>query len=127
VGYSVSEADGFVEIRFTGATSLDELIQLVAELVGGDPIAHPAAFLVDLTQIEHSDIDYAALTRILDYRESLPTPDGGSRIAIVASEPHLFGMGRMVELRTSAHARTARAFHERKESEAWLIEGEASP
>jgi len=123
MAYSVSQTDHFVEIRFTGATSVDELIQLVAELVRGNPIPYPEACLVDLTALERTDIDYAAMTRIFDYRESLPEPDRGSRIAVVASEPHLFGMARMVELRTTAHARSARAFREREEAEAWLTAG----
>jgi hypothetical protein len=123
MAYSVSQTDHFVEIRFSGETSVDELIQLVAEVLRGNPVPYPEACLVDLTALERTDIDYAAVTRILDYRESLPEPDRGSRIAVVASEPHLFGMARMVELRTTAHARTVRAFREREEAEVWLTTG----
>ncbi len=122
VAYSIVEKEPFTEIRFSGVTSIDELIQLVSEVVQGGRVAYPRAYLVDLTGIEHTDIDYETVTQLFDYRESLTEPDRGARIAILASEPHLFGMARMVELRTSAHERTARAFHAegREEAEAWL-------
>lgn len=120
MAYSVSQTDQYIEVRFSGATSVEELIQLVAELIRGRTAYAPIC-LVDLTDLERSDIDYAAVTRIFDYRESLSEHERGSRIAIVASEPHLFGMGRMIELRTSAHARTVRAFHTAEEAKAWLV------
>lgn len=120
MAYSLTQTPGFIEIRFWGTTTLEEVIRLMDELSQREGAETPAPFLVDLVALEQIDVDYEGVTRMFEHRDGLNPPDLGSRIAIVATAPHIFGMARMVELRNSEHASTARAFREREEAVTWL-------
>ncbi len=119
MAYSVSRTPDYIEIRLCGVTSLEELVGIAAEVLeGGATELDPC--LVDATDLESADLDYAAVTQLFERLDGLSPPNRRSWVAIVARQPHVFGMARMIELRTTDQARTARAFQERGEAEAWL-------
>ncbi len=126
MAYSVSRTPDYVEIRLSGATSVDELIQIAIEVLGDGSFGIEPC-LVDATELEQLEIDYAAVTELFARLDGLHPRNRGSWVAIVAVQPHVFGMARMIELRSTDHARTARAFQERGEAEAWLAANRDEP
>lgn len=102
----------YVEVRLTGVIDsyapLPEAEELAARTIG--------RVLIDYSGVERFDIDPYALVPAARENDRR-----GTRIAVYAPQPVLFGINRqIVQLSGAREGETVRVFTDRAEAEAWI-------
>lgn len=122
VSFSVEPRERRVYTVVTGPLFDADLIRNLSEV-----LEHPAyrpgfSTLVICRDVELGSFSNQALRRFVEFTRRAQDQLKGSRVAVVAPQPAVYGIGRMFQLLRNPSNPFA-VFHERAEAEAWLAAG----
>lgn len=119
VEFEVDHENGLVVTTLIGRVSTQESLAHIEHLVK-NPRDYPhVSYLTDLRRAEHqaSGEDIRKISESLSAHEEVIA---GRKLAIVVSQPVMYGMMRMLELRLDAAPLDVAVFYEMDDAKRWL-------
>lgn len=110
-------------IKIKGRTGSGEILETFDLAVASEEYAPGMGRLWDFTEVDLRDLDSATIREMARYSARFPPGIGDVRVAFVVKESMVFGLTRMFQAYSDAHARTSVQIFETVESaEAWMTE-----
>ena len=111
---------GFLRAEGSGLLSLRDLQEALAAIVEHPDFAPGMPQLCDLSDVENVDVTYGDLKAVVEWAMGRAERFGRSKVAVVASEPVVFGVTRMYSVLAQELPTEIRVFRTREDAMRWL-------
>ena len=111
---------GFLRAEGSGHLSLQDLQEALAAIVEHPDFTPGMPQLCDLSDVEDVDLTYGDLKAVVEWAMGRAERLGRSKVALVASEPVVFGVSRMYGVLAQDLPTDIRVFRTREDALRWL-------